>query len=83
VAGTGEDVLLGAVEDWAGVMRAETAEGDVTFFGWTKQEAGAIVGGIGENFAAANGDFVGLGDYFCGVTGCVVSPVGCERAYHS
>ena len=53
MAGAAEDVLLGAVEDWAAVVCAETTEGEVGFFGWAKQEAGAVVGGIGENFAAA------------------------------
>jgi hypothetical protein len=82
VAGAGEDIGLGAVEDRAGVMGAEAAEGDVGFCGGAEEEAGAVVGGIGENFAAAYGDFVGLGDYFSRVPGFVFLPVGCQRADH-
>jgi hypothetical protein len=80
VAGAGEEVGLGAVEDWAGVMGAEAAEGDVGFFGGAEEKAGAVVGGIGENFAASYGDFVGLGDYFSRVPGFAFLPVGCKRA---
>src|SRR5580700_3275270 len=50
VAGAGEDVFLGAVKDGAGVMGAEAAEGQVGFRGGSEQEAGAVVGGIRENF---------------------------------
>ncbi len=80
MAGAGEDVGLGAVEDWAGVVSAEAAEGDVGVFGGAEQEAGAVVGGVGEDFTAAYRDFSGLGDYFYWVAGFVFLPVGDEGA---
>ena len=80
VAGAGEDVGLGAVEDGAGVVGAEAAEGDVGFFGGAEEEAGAVVGGIGENFGAADRDFVGLGYYFYWVAGFVFLPIGRQGA---
>ncbi len=80
VAGAGEDVVFGLIEHGAGVMGAEATEGDVGFFGGAEEEAGAVVGGIGENFGAADRDFVGLGDYFYWVAGFVFLPVGDERA---
>ena len=77
VAGAGEDIVLWAIEYRASVMGAEAAEGQVGFCGGAKEEAGAVVGGIGENFRAADGDFAGLGDYFYGVRGFVFLPIGC------
>ena len=77
VAGAGEDVFFGAVKDGAGVMGAEAAEGQVGFCRGAEQEARAVVGGIGENFGAADGDFSGLGDYFHRIAGFVLLPVGC------
>jgi hypothetical protein len=82
VAGAGEDVCFGAVKDGAGVVGAEAAEGNVGFRGGAQEEAGAVVGGVDENFGAADGDFVGLGDYFYWVTGFVFLPVGYQRACH-
>jgi len=82
VAGAGEDVFFGAVEDRAGVMRTEAAEGQVGFRGGAEEEAGAVVGGIGENFGAADGDFVRLRDYFYGVRRFVFLPIGDQRACH-
>jgi hypothetical protein len=76
VAGASEDVVLWAVENRAGVMSAEAAEGQVGVFGGAQKEARAVVGGIGENFGAADGDFVGLGDYFFRVAGFVFLPIG-------
>lgn len=80
VARAGEDVVGGLIEHRAGVMGAETAEGDVGVFGGAKEEAGAVVGGIGENFAAAHGNFLGLGDCFYWVAGFVFLPVGGQGA---
>jgi hypothetical protein len=80
VAGAGEDFGLGLVEDWAGVMGAEAAEGDVCVFGGAEEEAGAVVGGVSENFAAADRDISGLGDYFYRVAGFVFLPVGDQAA---
>jgi hypothetical protein len=54
VAGAGEDVVGRLIKHRAGVMRAEATEGDVGLFVGAEEEAGAIVGGVGENFAAAN-----------------------------
>jgi hypothetical protein len=82
VAGAGEDVFFGAVEDRAGVMRTEAAEGQVGFRGGAEEEAGAVVGGIGENFGAADGNFVRLRDYFYGVRRFVFLPIGYQRACH-
>jgi hypothetical protein len=83
VAGAGEDVVGGLIKHGAGVMGAEAAERNVGIFGGAKEKAGAVVDGIGENFGAADWDFVGLGDYFCGVAGFEFLPVGdqgaCER----
>jgi hypothetical protein len=83
MAGAGEDVGLGTVENRAGVVGAEAAEGYVRVFGGTKEEAGAVVGRIGENFGAADGNFVGLRDYFYWVAGLVFLPVGDEGACES
>ena len=77
VAGAGEDVFFRAIKDGAGVMGAEAAEGQVGFCGGAKEEAGAVVGGIGENFGAAYGDFSDLGDYFYWVGRFVFLPIGC------
>jgi hypothetical protein len=75
VAGACEDVVRGLVKHRAGVMGAEAAEGHVGVFGGAEEEAGAVVGGIGENLGAADGDFAGLGDYFFRVAGFVFLPV--------
>jgi len=80
VAGAGEDVVGGLIEHGAGVVGAEATEGDVGVFGGAEEEAGAVVGGVGENFAAADRDFPGLGDYFYRVAGFVFLPVGDEGA---
>jgi hypothetical protein len=80
VAGAGEDVVGGLIEHGAGVVGAEAAEGDVGVFGGAEEEAGAVVGGIGENLAAANWDFSCTGDYFYWVGGFVFLPVGDEGA---
>ena len=80
MAGAGEDVGLGAIEDGAGVVGAEAAEGEVGVFGGAEQEAGAVVGRIGENFGASDRDFSGLGDYFCRESGLVFCPVGGKGA---
>jgi len=82
VAGAGEDVFFRPIEDRAGVMGAEAAEGDVGFCSGAEEEAGAIVGGVGENFRAADGDFACLRDYFHWVRRFVFLPVGDERACH-
>lgn len=65
VAGAVEFVVFGAVEDRAGMMGAEAAERKVGVCGGAKQEAGALVSGVGEDFGAADGEIVGLGDEFC------------------
>ena len=80
VARAGEDVFFGAIEDGAGVMGAEAAEGEVGFCGGAEEEARAVVGGICENFGASDGDFAGLGDDFHWITGFVFFPIGDERA---
>jgi hypothetical protein len=61
-------------------MRAQAAEGQIGFGGGAEQEAGAVVGGIGENFRTADGDFAGLADDFYGVGRFVLLPVRGERA---
>jgi len=80
VAGASEDVGLGAVKHRARVMGAEAAEGEVGFLGGAEQEAGAVVRWISENSKAAHWDFVGLGDYFCWVSGFVFLPIHDEGA---
>jgi len=76
VAGAREDAVRGLVKHRAGVVSAEAAERYVGVFGGAEEEAGAVVGGISENLAAADGDFSGLGDYFYWVARFVFLPVG-------
>src|ERR1700733_10912181 len=80
VAGAGEDVFFGAIEDGAGVVRAEAAESQVGFCGGAEEEAGAVVGGIGEDLGAAHGDFAGLLRFFNRVRRFVFLPVGNQSA---
>ena len=81
VAGAPEDAVRGLVKHRARVVSAETAERYVGVFRGAEEEAGAVVGGIRENLAAADGDFSGLGDYFCWVAGFVFLPVVYQRSY--
>jgi hypothetical protein len=50
VAGAGEDVVFGTIKNRARVVGAEAAESAVSVFGGAEEEAGAVVGWIGENF---------------------------------
>jgi hypothetical protein len=69
MAGAIEAIFFRSVVNGTGSMSADAAEGDVGVVDGAEKDARLDVGGIGEDFEAANGDFPRLRDDARGIVG--------------
>jgi hypothetical protein len=68
MAGAIQGVAAWLVEDWALLMRAEAAVGNVVRVGRVQQDAWLDIRGVGEDFRAAYGNFADFGNHFFGMS---------------